>query len=75
MKVVLIGLGSMGKRRIRLMKKRTDVEQIVGIDSKKERRKEVEELYGISTFESIENASSSPFSSTVSSSFTAMRIA
>lgn len=56
MKVVLIGLGSMGKRRIRLMQKRTDVEQIVGIDSKKERRKEVEELYGISTFESIENA-------------------
>lgn len=53
MKVILIGLGSMGKRRIRLMQKRTDVERIVGVDSKSERRKEAEELYGISTADSI----------------------
>jgi len=54
MKVVVIGLGSMGKRRIRLMQKRSDVDLIAGIDAKEERRKECEELLGVTTFESIE---------------------
>ncbi len=56
MKVIVIGLGSMGKRRIRLMKKRADVELIAGIDSKENRRKECEELLGIITYESIDDA-------------------
>lgn len=49
MKIVVIGLGSMGKRRIRLMlKDRTDLE-IVGIDNNPDRRHETEILFGIST--------------------------
>lgn len=55
MKVIVIGLGSMGKRRIRLMQKKTDIE-LVGIDSKVDRREECEELLGITTYESIDDA-------------------
>lgn len=39
MKVIVIGLGSMGKRRIRLLKERKDVE-IFGIDTQMERVKQ-----------------------------------
>lgn len=56
MKSIVIGLGSMGKRRIRLMQKRQDVDRIVGIDSKEERRQECEELYHITTVASFEEA-------------------
>jgi len=56
MRVILIGLGSMGKRRIRLLQKRTDVELIVGVDSNLERRKEAEEVCGILTADSISEA-------------------
>lgn len=56
MKVIVIGLGSMGKRRIRLMQKRNDVELIAGIDSQEDRRKECEETLGISTYISIDDA-------------------
>lgn len=56
MKVIVIGLGSMGKRRIRLMQKIPEVTKISGIDSKPDRCKEVEELYGITTNESITKA-------------------
>lgn len=56
MKVIVIGLGSMGKRRIRLMQKMPEVNKITGIDSKTDRCKEVEELYGITTAESISKA-------------------
>ncbi len=56
MKVIVVGLGSMGKRRIRLMQKRQDVEVIVGVDSKEDRRRECEELLSISTFMSVEEA-------------------
>ena len=38
MKVVIIGLGSMGKRRLRLLKQHFDIESISGIDSSDERR-------------------------------------
>ncbi len=56
MKVILIGLGSMGKRRIRLMQKRADIEKIIGVDSKEDRRREAEKLYGICTADSISHA-------------------
>ena len=56
MKVVVIGLGSMGKRRIRLMQRRSDTELIVGVDSKLDRRKECEETLGIVTCERIKDA-------------------
>lgn len=53
MNVIVVGLGSMGKRRIRLLQKRTDIDLIVGIDSNPDRRKEAKSLYNIETAESI----------------------
>lgn len=55
MKVIVIGLGSMGKRRIRLLSEWSDI-TIFGIDSNEERRKEVEERFCIETFSSIAEA-------------------
>lgn len=53
MKVIVIGLGSMGKRRIRLIKQyRSDIE-IVGIDTREDRRQEVQDIYGMKTFETL----------------------
>lgn len=61
MNIVVIGLGSMGKRRIRLLKQYIEAERvkewtIVGIDSNSERRSECEKLYGIETCVSIKEA-------------------
>lgn len=53
MNVIVIGLGSMGKRRIRLLQKSADIDLIAGIDSNPERRKEAKSLYSIETAESI----------------------
>ncbi len=50
----MIGLGSMGKRRIRLIKKYDESLQIFGVDTKEERRNECKELYGIETFNTLE---------------------
>lgn len=55
MKAIVIGLGSMGKRRIRLIREREDVE-VFGIDNNEDRCQEVGELYGIECFESIQEA-------------------
>ena len=55
MKVIVIGLGSMGKRRIRLLSEHQDIE-IFGIDSNEERCKEVEDKYGVKCFISINKA-------------------
>lgn len=54
MKVMVVGLGSMGKRRIRLLKKYDLSIIILGVESNKERRIVCEEEYGILTFSSIE---------------------
>ncbi|WP_097025883.1 Gfo/Idh/MocA family protein [Clostridium peptidivorans] len=56
MRVVVIGLGSMGKRRIRLIHKYRDTIQIVGVDTNEERRKACEDEYGIETFSSLSEA-------------------
>lgn len=61
MNIVVIGLGSMGKRRIRLLKQYIETKElkewnIIGIDSNDERCKESEELYGVETFLSIQKA-------------------
>ena len=56
MKVVVIGLGSMGKRRIRLMKQHGMVDEIYGIDSRSDRRSEVEANYDIRTFSGLSEA-------------------
>lgn len=55
MKVIVIGLGSMGKRRIRLLSENKEI-KIFGIDNNKERCQEVIEKFGIRCFNSIREA-------------------
>lgn len=55
MKVIVIGLGSMGKRRIRLLLEHKDIE-IFGIDSQIERCNEVKEKFGLKCYASISDA-------------------
>ena len=55
MNIIVIGLGSMGKRRIRLIKKIDPTISIFGIDSREDRRDDVSKLYSIKTYSSIEN--------------------
>ena len=50
MKVVVIGLGSMGRRRIRLMQAMPGAPEIVGVNRSAERRAQVEKEFGIRTF-------------------------
>lgn len=50
MDVGVIGLGSMGKRRIRLIKENFPEVNVVGIDNSKERCDEVKSLFNISVF-------------------------
>lgn len=52
MKIIVIGLGSMGKRRIRLISEYKDIE-LFGIDSQESRRVEVQEKFGINCYNSI----------------------
>ena len=49
MKVVVIGLGSMGRRRIRLMQSLPEPPEIVGIDLSRERRAQAERETGVRT--------------------------
>ena len=55
MKIIVIGLGSMGKRRIRLLSEHKDIE-LFGIDSQQGRCDEVKEKYGIKCYASIAEA-------------------
>ena len=54
MKFLIIGLGSMGKRRIRNLKA-LGYSDIIGFDIKSARRKEAEDIYGIDTVSSLNN--------------------
>jgi len=57
MKFLIVGLGSMGKRRVRCLRALGyEVNHIAGFDLREDRRKETEEKYGIKTYSSIENA-------------------
>ena len=63
MNIVVIGLGSMGKRRIRLLKqyienevKDANVWKIIGVDSNEERCVESAKLHGIETYHSLKAA-------------------
>lgn len=49
MKVIVIGLGSMGKRRIRLIKQINEEIEIIGVDFNIERCKETEDRFQIKT--------------------------
>lgn len=55
MKIIVIGLGSMGKRRLRLLSEHKNVE-LFGIDSQESRCKEVNDKFGITCFNSIAEA-------------------
>jgi len=55
MKVLIVGLGSMGKRRVRNLKA-LGVEQISGFDIREDRRNDASSLYGIPTFGNFEDA-------------------
>ena len=55
MKALIVGLGSMGKRRIRLLKGIDPSIEIIGVDTWDERRAQVEEM-GHRTFTSIADA-------------------
>ncbi|SFK46139.1 Gfo/Idh/MocA family protein [Succinivibrio dextrinosolvens] len=55
MKFVVVGCGSMGRRRIRLLKKISSAFQIVAVDSNKERQNKVRKEFAIETFDSIES--------------------
>jgi predicted dehydrogenase len=54
MKILQIGLGSMGKRRVRNFKA-LGVNDIVGFDLRQDRRKEVEKRYNIRTVDKLTN--------------------
>ena len=55
MKIIVIGLGSMGKRRIRLLSENKDI-QLLGIDSQESRCAEVKEKFGLKCYASIAEA-------------------
>ena len=55
-KVLVIGLGSMGCRRIRLMRRLQESILIVGVDSSPLRRANAESEFGLTTFESLNQA-------------------
>lgn len=55
MNIVVIGLGSMGRRRIRLLKKYNESDKIIGIDLSEDRRNISETEFGIETSKSLED--------------------
>ena len=55
MKFLIVGLGSMGKRRIRNLKY-LQKREIIGFDPVEARREEAEEKYGVRTFEDFDQA-------------------
>lgn len=57
MNVLVIGLGSMGKRRIRLIHEMYPEDKCYGVDGREDRREEAGNLYGIECTASIEEAS------------------
>ncbi len=56
MKFVVVGLGSMGRRRIRLLKQMSDNHEIVGIDSQPSRCEQAKKELGIRTTDNLDAA-------------------
>ena len=54
MNIIVIGLGSMGKRRIELIRRMYPEFTIIGTDEREDRREEAEKIFGISCLHSIE---------------------
>lgn len=55
MNIIVIGLGSMGKRRIRLIQELYPEYVVYGVDGREDRRAEAAEKYGINCFDSLQN--------------------
>lgn len=55
MKIVVVGLGSMGKRRIRLIREMYPDYMITGVDGRADRREEANKLFGIDCADSIDS--------------------
>lgn len=56
MRIGIVGLGSMGKRRLRLIQENFSGKTICGIDTNLNRREEVNTEYNITVFENLEEA-------------------
>ncbi len=56
MNAMVIGLGSMGRRRIRLIMEGFNAVEIIGVDTSEERRIQSENEYGINTEPSVKSA-------------------
>lgn len=56
MVIIVIGLGSMGKRRIRLIKASFPNYKIAGVDTSVERQEEAKRTFGINVYSNIEEA-------------------
>ncbi len=56
MNAIVIGLGSMGRRRIRLLRMLDPGIEICGVDTQEERRSRAEREFGIKTCETIDDA-------------------
>ncbi len=56
MRGIVVGLGSMGKRRIRLMRRFFPDVGLVGVDSREDRRRETEDLFGVRCVPSLDEA-------------------
>ena len=54
MKILIIGLGSMGKRRLRLIQKIDKRHCVIGVDGNKKRCEEARTLFDIAVYTSIE---------------------
>ena len=54
-KAVVIGLGSMGRRRIRLMQAMPDAPEVIGVDISADRRSAAEREFGIATSPALED--------------------
>lgn len=65
MKFLVVGLGSMGKRRIRLLKTIKDCESIIGFDLNQERCTAVEDEYNIKCFNNLETVNGNLYDSVV----------
>src|SRR3989344_3763802 len=64
LKFLVVGLGSMGKRRIRNLQFNGE-KNIVGFDFSAERRKEAEEKYGIRTVDDLEKLSDADYDAVI----------
>lgn len=56
MLIVVIGLGSMGRRRIRLLKQYNSNFEIIGVDNNNNKRNQVEDEFKLRTYDNFETA-------------------